>query len=159
MTRISHEERAPSPTEIEEFRRGLGVGFEADNARARIEQFHRVGDHHRGTEIWAVLDMADAIQEAKRRMNGDGQVESAEHLPDTLPEKVAKLHETFERHGIPYAVGGAIALDYYIAEPRGTVDIDIDVFLPPQDRESRGGLFLHRGLSHTQSHVLRWSSG
>jgi predicted nucleotidyltransferase len=39
-----------------------------------------------------------------------------------------------ERSGIPYAVGGAIALIYW-AEPRGTVDIDINVFLGTDEAE------------------------
>jgi len=47
-------------------------------------------------------------------------------LPD---EKVAELAVLFERAGIPHAFGGAIALVYW-SEPRGTVDIDINVFLP-----------------------------
>lgn len=47
-------------------------------------------------------------------------------LPD---EKVAQLAVLLEEAGIPYAFGGAIALVYW-SEPRGTVDIDVNVFLP-----------------------------
>lgn len=53
-------------------------------------------------------------------------------LPDRslLPDaKVAELAVLFAHARIPHAFGGAIALVYW-SEPRGTVDIDINVFLP-----------------------------
>lgn len=40
------------------------------------------------------------------------------------------LHHAFDDAGIPHAVGGALALAYSTAEPRGTRDIDINVFVP-----------------------------
>src|SRR5487761_2681788 len=43
--------------------------------------------------------------------------------------KTAALAALFELHDIPYAVGGAIAL-FYWGEPRGTVDVDINISLP-----------------------------
>lgn len=46
-----------------------------------------------------------------------------------LDEKVARLSTTLDDAGIPHAFGGAIALAYY-ATPRGTRDVDINVFLP-----------------------------
>lgn len=36
---------------------------------------------------------------------------------------------------IPYAFGGAIALGYCIAEPRGTRDLDINLFVAPERAE------------------------
>jgi hypothetical protein len=48
----------------------------------------------------------------------------------TLPEKVQALDRALGR--VPHAFGGAIALAYY-AEPRGTVDIDLNVFVPERD--------------------------
>ncbi|MBA4179250.1 MAG: hypothetical protein C0506_01540 [Anaerolinea sp.] len=56
-------------------------------------------------------------------------------LPDRglLPDqKVAQLAVLFEHAGIPHAFGGAMALVYW-SEPRGTVDIDINVFLPAME--------------------------
>jgi hypothetical protein len=47
----------------------------------------------------------------------------------SLPEKVIVIHEAFGEARIPYALGGALALAYY-AEPRATIDIDANVFLP-----------------------------
>jgi hypothetical protein len=39
------------------------------------------------------------------------------------------LHEALAATRIPHAIGGAVALAYY-AVPRGTVDVDINVFVP-----------------------------
>lgn len=47
----------------------------------------------------------------------------------TLPEQVVLLHLAFEDAGLPHAFGGALALAYCTAEPRGTRDIDVNVFL------------------------------
>jgi len=47
----------------------------------------------------------------------------------SLPEKVIVIHEALTHAKVPYALGGALALAYY-AEPRATIDIDVNVFLP-----------------------------
>jgi hypothetical protein len=46
-----------------------------------------------------------------------------------LDEKVALLARALTGAKVPHAFGGAIALAYY-ATPRGTRDVDINVFLP-----------------------------
>ena len=46
----------------------------------------------------------------------------------TLAERVAALHAALAH--VPHAFGGALALAYY-AEPRATIDIDLNVFIPP----------------------------
>lgn len=46
-----------------------------------------------------------------------------------LPDKVIAIHEAFDEARIPHAIGGALALAYY-AEPRATIDIDVNVFAP-----------------------------
>jgi hypothetical protein len=46
-----------------------------------------------------------------------------------LDEKVALLARALAEAEVPHAFGGAIALAYY-ATPRGTRDVDINVFLP-----------------------------
>ncbi len=43
------------------------------------------------------------------------------------------LADTLANAGIAYAIGGALALAYYAA-PRATVDVDINVFVPPRER-------------------------
>jgi hypothetical protein len=48
----------------------------------------------------------------------------------TLPEKVVAIDRCLA--GVPHAFGGALALAYY-AEPRATVDIDVNVFVGLDD--------------------------
>lgn len=45
-----------------------------------------------------------------------------------LPEKVAAIHEGLTKARIAHAFGGAIALASY-AEPRATIDVDVNIFL------------------------------
>ena len=47
----------------------------------------------------------------------------------SLPDKVVLVHAALGGGGIHHAFGGALALAYY-AEPRTTIDIDINVFAP-----------------------------
>jgi len=46
-----------------------------------------------------------------------------------LDEKVLALARALDDGGVPHAFGGALALAYY-ATPRGTVDIDVNLFVP-----------------------------
>jgi hypothetical protein len=46
----------------------------------------------------------------------------------SLPDKVVALDHALDDAGIDHAFGGALALAYY-AEPRSTVDIDVNVFV------------------------------
>ena len=45
----------------------------------------------------------------------------------TLAQRVTAIDEALE--GVPHAFGGALALAYY-AEPRATIDIDLNIFVP-----------------------------
>ena len=47
----------------------------------------------------------------------------------SLAQRVVALHEALEE--VPHAFGGALALAYY-AEPRATIDIDLNVFVPAE---------------------------
>jgi hypothetical protein len=47
------------------------------------------------------------------------------------PEKVVAVHRALAAAGLPHAIGGALALSFYGA-PRETVDIDVNVFVPPE---------------------------
>ncbi len=49
-----------------------------------------------------------------------------------IPEMMVALHQAFAGAGIPHAFGGALALAWCVGEPRGTVDVDVNVFLPPE---------------------------
>jgi hypothetical protein len=48
--------------------------------------------------------------------------------PPTLAERILALDHALE--SVPHAFGGALALAYY-AEPRATIDIDINLFIAP----------------------------
>lgn len=47
-------------------------------------------------------------------------------------ELAVALAEQLERAGVPYAVGGAIAYGFW-SNPRGTRDVDLNVFLPAEE--------------------------
>lgn len=47
-----------------------------------------------------------------------------------LPDKVVAIDGALSRAGLPHAFGGALALAYY-AEPRATIDVDVNVFVEP----------------------------
>jgi hypothetical protein len=50
-------------------------------------------------------------------------------MTPSLPQKVVAIDEALKEARIPHAIGGALALAYY-AEPRATVDVDVNVFVP-----------------------------
>lgn len=52
----------------------------------------------------------------------------------SLPDKVVAIDGALSRARLPHAFGGALALAYY-AEPRSTVDIDVNVFVEPTAAE------------------------
>jgi len=49
----------------------------------------------------------------------------------SLPDKVIAIHEALAAAKLPHALGGALALAYY-ADPRATIDIDLNVFAPTE---------------------------
>lgn len=53
----------------------------------------------------------------------------------TLAEKIVALHEAFEDGEIPHAFGGALALAWCTQRARGTIDVDVNIFVTP-DRAS-----------------------
>lgn len=48
-----------------------------------------------------------------------------------LGRRLLAIHDAFRGAGIPHAFGGAIALAYCTEEPRGTRDLDVNVFVAP----------------------------
>jgi hypothetical protein len=52
-------------------------------------------------------------------------------LPINAAAVAGELAERLESRGCEYALGGAIALGYW-GTPRGTVDVDVTLFLPPE---------------------------
>lgn len=49
-----------------------------------------------------------------------------------IAEKIVRLHRVLHQQEIPHAFGGAVAVDYYRV-PRATIDIDLNIFVPPED--------------------------
>ena len=50
----------------------------------------------------------------------------------TLPEKLVEIHRALAKRRVPHAFGGAIALAYWTSDPRGTSDIDVNIFIPAE---------------------------
>ncbi len=49
-----------------------------------------------------------------------------------LGDLLLDVHASLTRARIPHAIGGAIALGYCTLEPRGTRDLDVNVFVGPE---------------------------
>lgn len=45
-----------------------------------------------------------------------------------LVEKLFAIHEALDKESLPHAFGGALALAYCVEEPRGTRDLDVNIF-------------------------------
>jgi hypothetical protein len=50
-----------------------------------------------------------------------------------LVDKLLAIHESLERESLPHAFGGALALAYCVEEPRGTRDLDVNIFCDAAD--------------------------
>jgi hypothetical protein len=58
-----------------------------------------------------------------------------------LAQRLLDVHDALSRAKLPHAFGGAIALAYCTEEPRGTRDLDVNVFVDPvRAREVLGAL-------------------
>lgn len=53
-----------------------------------------------------------------------------------LVDKLFAIHDALTEAGLPHAFGGAIALAYCIEEPRGTRDLDVNVFVDASRAEA-----------------------
>jgi len=53
-----------------------------------------------------------------------------------LVEKLFTIHESLTEAGLAHAFGGAIALAYCVEEPRGTRDLDVNIFVDASEAES-----------------------
>ncbi len=49
-----------------------------------------------------------------------------------LVRKLFAVHDALTSAGMRHAFGGAIALAYCVAEPRGTRDLDVNIFIPAE---------------------------
>src|ERR1700709_1003389 len=52
-----------------------------------------------------------------------------------LVDKLFAVHDALKAKSLPHAFGGAIALAYCVEEPRGTRDLDVNIFCDAADAE------------------------
>jgi hypothetical protein len=69
-----------------------------------------------------------------------------------LAERLLAVHDALAAARLPHAIGGAIALGYCTAEPRGTRDLDVNVFVT-QSRFREVVEALPEGVSVTPSDI------
>lgn len=50
-----------------------------------------------------------------------------------LVEKLFEVHDALTEAGLAHAFGGAVALAYCVEEPRGTRDLDVNIFTPAEN--------------------------
>lgn len=67
----------------------------------------------------------------------------------TLTEKLLAIHAGLQSAGFEHAFGGAIALAYWTRDPRGTSDIDVNIFVPA-DRAAAAIAALPAPVSHSE---------
>lgn len=53
-----------------------------------------------------------------------------------LVNKLFVIHDSLTAAGLPHAFGGAIALAYCVEEPRGTRDLDVNIFIDAAEADS-----------------------
>lgn len=51
-------------------------------------------------------------------------------MTDSLVDKIVAVHEALHDADLPHAFGGALALAWCTQRARGTIDIDVNVFVP-----------------------------
>lgn len=51
--------------------------------------------------------------------------------PMRLPARIVAVHQSLAAADFPHAFGGALALAWCTRRARGTIDIDVNVFVPP----------------------------
>jgi hypothetical protein len=70
----------------------------------------------------------------------------------SLVDRVLAVCSALDEHGIPWALGGALALAYATEEPRGTRDIDVNVFVRSTEAASVFAA-LPQGVAHSSADV------
>lgn len=70
----------------------------------------------------------------------------------TLADRILAIHEALT--STPHAFGGAIALAYY-AEPRATIDIDLNVFVPATRYAGVAAALGHIGVATDDGEIAR----
>ena len=71
-----------------------------------------------------------------------------------LPERMVAIHAALSAQRIRHAFGGALALAWCTERARGTIDIDLNVFSPP-DAAARVGRALPSGVRCSEADIER----
>ena len=71
----------------------------------------------------------------------------------SLVRKIVALHRALEKAGLPHAFGGALALAWCTARARGTIDIDVNVFVDAEQSQSVVAA-LPRGIARDKPQLL-----
>lgn len=71
-----------------------------------------------------------------------------------LPDKIVELHRALAAAGVPHAFGGALALAWCTQRARGTIDVDLNVFVPP-DRADAVVAALPAGVTWVDADLAR----
>jgi hypothetical protein len=71
----------------------------------------------------------------------------------TLVDRIVAVAAALDSSGIPWALGGALALAYATEEPRGTRDIDVNVFVG-SDHAARVFMALPHGVAHAADDLV-----
>ncbi|MGI9328799.1 MAG: hypothetical protein ACR2PZ_26525 [Pseudomonadales bacterium] len=67
-----------------------------------------------------------------------------------LPRKIVRLHQALHKAGLPHAFGGALALAWCTGRARGTIDIDVNIFVEAVDGQKAIDAMPH-GVAHHKS--------
>jgi hypothetical protein len=70
----------------------------------------------------------------------------------TLPEKILAIHRSLASSQMPHAFGGALALAWCTRRARGTIDIDLNLFVRPE-QASEAVAALPAGVARTDREV------
>ena len=71
-----------------------------------------------------------------------------------MRRKIAHVATALESNGIEYAMGGAIGLTYW-GEPRGTIDIDVNVFLRTEDAARVAAALAEAGVTSDAARFIQ----
>lgn len=73
---------------------------------------------------------------------------------ENAPEVARRIADVLEESGVDYAIGGAIAYDYW-GDPRGTSDVDVNIFVPESEAERLFPILRRAGLTFDDSQARK----
>jgi hypothetical protein len=76
-----------------------------------------------------------------------------------LPEKILAIHTHLQDVGIDHAFGGALALAWCTRQARGTIDVDVNVFVGPERTDETLAALPSRVVATAEDRALLKSDG